>query len=280
MKKLMQFLLKHSNNAAPLSASLDQSNVQADTPLLFGTYEGAVQACENNGYENIDLVKVVVDKNIIFKKNLQFMPVFDLGALRTLIAIGLSKNNEAINVIDFGGGGGYHHTIASVALGNSTVLNWNVVETSAMASEGIRIENNGLKFFDSLDKAQKHLGSVDLILASSVLQYCPSPLKTLRQLTEVDSKYLFVTRTPFMDLEGELVTIQTSKLSENGPGPLPPQYTDGIVTYPTTYVSKLDVEKILNERYRIKFKIVEDKGVFKVDGKEVNMYGYFCERRI
>ena len=41
--------------------------------------------------------------------------VFDTNSLRILIAIGLAKTNNSLRVIDFGGSGDYHQTIASKA---------------------------------------------------------------------------------------------------------------------------------------------------------------------
>jgi len=248
-------------------------------PRIFKTYGEAVAACQDNGYQNADLVKVVIDKNINFKKYIESNAVFDLGTLRTLIALGLSKESTSLNVIDFGGGGGYHYTIAQQALGKGTTLKWNVVETTAMANEAQRIANNNLKFFDSITEAEKDLGSVDLIFTSGALQYCPNPLAFLKQLTETNAKYLFITRTAFSETDNDIFSIQVSKLSSNGPGPLPTGYTDKKMTYPITCASKSAAESILREKYDIQFVILEDKAAYIVADKEIDMFGYFCVRK-
>jgi len=248
-------------------------------PPAYKTYEEAIAACQNGAYQNNDLVKVVVDKNLVYKQKLQTDTVFDLGTLRTLIALGLSKTSNSLNVIDFGGGGGYHYTIASNAFGDKDSLKWNVVETTAMANEAKRIANNNLKFFDSIADATNDLGLVDLVFTSSALQYCPSPLTFLKQLTEVNAKYLFITRTPFTDADEDIFSSQVSHLSSNGPGPLPTGYTDRKMTYPITYVSKSKAEEILREKYHIQFRIVEDKAAYRVGSKEIDIFGYFCVRK-
>lgn len=250
-----------------------------DQPVAYKTYEEAAAACQNRAYENNDLVKVVVEKNLLYKQKIQADAVFDLPALRTLIALGLSKTSHSLNVIDFGGGGGYHYTIASNALGDQDSLRWNVVETTAMTSEAQRVSNKNLKFFDDITDAKNDLDSVDLVFTSSALQYCPNPLTFLKQLTEVNAKYLFITRTPFTDVEEDIFSSQVSHLSANGPGPLPTGYTDREMTYPITYVSKLKVEKILKEKYHIQFTIIEDKAVYRVGDKDIDLFGYFCVRK-
>jgi putative methyltransferase (TIGR04325 family) len=249
-------------------------------PPVYKTYQEALKHCPKEAYEDADIVKVVVEKNIIYKQKLQRNTVFDLGTLRTLIALGgISKTNNSINVIDFGGGGGYHHTIASNAFDDKNSLKWNVVETKAMANEAKRIANNNLKFFDNIADATKDLGLVDLVFTSGALHCCPQPLLFLKELIDVKAKYLFISRTSFTDSSGQVVSIQKSYLSTNGPGPLPSGFKDKAVYYPTVFVPRQQVEEMLSEHYHIKYKIIEDKAAFIVGSKEIDMFGYFCVRK-
>jgi putative methyltransferase (TIGR04325 family) len=229
-----------------------------------------------NAYEGEDIVKVVIEKNITYQQKIQKNPIFDLGTLRTLIGLGIANTKDNLNVLDFGGGGGYHYTIAKAALGNGNNLKWNVVETTAMTKEAQRIADGHLKFFDNINDAKNDLGSVDLVFTSSALQYCPNPLKFLKELTEVGAKYIFITRTPFIDSDKSLFSIQVSNLSDNGPGPLPLGFDDRKVSYPITFASKYEVEKILSEKYEIRFLIAEDKGTFSAGNNKFDMSGYFC----
>jgi len=83
----------------------------------YKNYDEALASCKDNAYNDDDFVRVVIEKNIVFKNNLSTPKVlFDLGTLRTLIAVGLSNKGASMNIIDFGGGGGYHHTISTKAL--------------------------------------------------------------------------------------------------------------------------------------------------------------------
>lgn len=243
------------------------------------TYEDAASAAQSEDYENIDLVRVVVEKNIAYRDLLERAPIFDFSSLRTLIGLGLSNTSGRLNVIDFGGGGGYHYTLANVAFGANKQLRWNVVETPAMAKEAQRLSNHQLKFFDNISSARDDLCEIDLVFTSSALQYCPQPLHYLKALTELNAPFLFITRTPFIRGSNELITIQTSRLADNGPGPLPSGFSDKAVKYPITYASQQAVEDILSENYEIRFKIKEDSSVFKFNNEPIEVFGYFCARR-
>ncbi len=245
----------------------------------YETYEEAISDCQIDAYENADLVKVIVDKNIVYRQKLETDAVFNLGTLRTLIALGLSKSNDSLNVIDFGGGAGYHHTVASQALGRGSKLKWNVVETTVMAKEAQRMANHSLKFFDNTNEAAKDLGYIDLVFTSSALQYCSCPVTFLKQLLDLNAKYIYITRTPFSDSNRSIISIQQSKLSANGPGPLPRQYKDREIKFPVTYASRQVIENILSEKYEIRFKTHEDEGVFKMPTATISMDGYFCVRK-
>jgi putative methyltransferase (TIGR04325 family) len=249
------------------------------SPPIFHSYEEARDACLDGGYQGSELVKVVVEKNLIFKRASQSNPIFGLSSLRSLIGVGLANTRDELNVLDFGGGAGYHYTLAKAALGRSKNLRWNVVETPAMVKDAKRLADAHLNFFDSIASAKSNLGFVDLVFTSSALQYCPNPLEFLRELTQVGAKYLFITRTPFNASETSITSIQVSRLSENGPGPLPPGFDDRRVSYPITFASKQEAEKILNEKYEIRFSIKEDKRTFRAGSNTFDMYGYFCSQK-
>jgi putative methyltransferase (TIGR04325 family) len=262
----------------PLLLNVIKQSVTPPYPA-FETYEEALKHCPKEAYEDTDIVKVVVEKNLAYKQKIDQEAIFDLGAVRTLIGLGLSRTNDSLKVIDFGGGGGYHYSIASNAFGERVALKWNVVETTAMANEAQRISNQNLKFFDNITEAVKDLGEVDLVFTSGALHCCPEPLIFLRELLEIKAKYFFITRTCFTDSPEQIANIQKSFLSTNGPGPLPSGFKDKAVFYPNVFVSKHKVEEMLCEYYDIQFKTIEDKAAYIVDRKEIDMSGYFCIRK-
>lgn len=248
-------------------------------PPVCATYEKAAGQCRKSGYEDDVLVRAVVEKNLVFRKKIRDRPVFDLTALRTLIALGLSRTRRDLKVIDFGGGAGYHYEMARIALGQSAAICWNVVETTAMAKAARGLEEQGLKFFDSIEEAARDLGSVDLVLASSSLQYCPDPELFLQRLIDVGASHLFITRTPFSESLENVISVQRSRLSANGPGPLPADLTDVEISYPITYLSSAKVEQALSSKYELRFKVEEERGAFRAGSQSFNMWGYFCVLR-
>ena len=248
----------------------------SSSPPICKSYEEAVRNCQRGGYEDDDLVRAVIEKNLIFRNKIRNNPVFDLATLRTLIALGLSKTSNELKVLDFGGGAGYHYEIARAALGRDSVLRWNIVETPTMAEAAKSIEEENLKFFDNIEEARRDLGSVDLVLASSSLQYCPNPELFLHRLVDIGARNLFITRTPFSESDEDMISVQRSRLSANGPGPLPDAFSDVDISYPITYLSVDKVEGILSRKYEVRFRVEEEQGAFFAGAKSFNMKGYFC----
>ena len=247
--------------------------------IEYPTFEAAQFACQNVDYEDKELVDVVVDKNLIYRKKLESDPVFDLPSLRTLIALGAIQSSSNLNVLDFGGGGGYHYSIAKTALDPSKTINWCVVETLAMSHRAQRLADGSLSFFPDISSARDSFAEFDLVFTSSALQYCPNPLSLLRELVDLDAPYLFITRTPFLESNKTIITTQVSSLQNNGPGPLPGKYTDRKIRYPITYVSRRIVEKVITEKYDIRFRIDESDGGFSFGNEQISTMGYLCVRR-
>jgi putative methyltransferase (TIGR04325 family) len=244
----------------------------------FKTYEDAMKHCSSKGYENKQLVQVIVDKTLATKAEIERKSVFELSQIRVVSAVGLAAKADRLNVIDFGGAAGHHFFVAAKALGERVKLNWRVVETPALAIEAERISNENLSFFDSIEEANKDLGIVDLVFSSGTLQCCPDPLKSLDEILKIRAKYLFITRTALLEQEGRVVRIQKSFLSTNGPGSLKSGVKDAPIYYPNVLVSKKDLEDRLLEDYEIKFSLTEGDG-YSLGNKTVSMYGFFCVLR-
>jgi putative methyltransferase (TIGR04325 family) len=247
---------------------------------FYSSYGTALAEC-GPGYLNCELAKIVVEKNRIFRDTLQKEKTLDLDVVRTSVGL-LNPCSHAkqgtLRVIDFGGGAGYHHTIAKFLLGSSLRMRWNVVETAEMAHQAKSLETDELRFFDNLDAAQKDLGQVDLILASGSLPYCPDPLAMLSALLKIDAEYLFITRTHLSEDPSRSITIQNSLRSTNGPGPLPKGFADGVIRYPLTFESRKTFEDLIKTRYFIK-RTFREGGIYKVRNKSFYMFGYMCDSR-
>lgn len=118
-----------------------------------------------------------------------------------------------------------------------------------MAAEARDMEDGTLRFFDSIHEAKTELGKIDLLFTSGALQYVPDPYGTLEQLVDCGAERIFITRLPLAD--EEIVSVQTSHLRENGPGPLPSGFRDSSIRYPITFMREGKFEAILQSRYTI-----------------------------
>jgi putative methyltransferase (TIGR04325 family) len=205
---------------------------------VFTSYADALEACDG-GYDS-DLVAAVVAA-----KTARLSDVIHLqSAARTFTALALAPDAKA--VLDFGGAAGYHHRIAETVRPG---IEWHVVETPAMTRHaGPR---QGLHFHDAIPEM-----TPDLVFTSGALQYVPDPLATLNDLLALDPAHVFVTR---LEVGQRRVEVQESRLSENGPGPLPAGFTDRTIRYPVTVLPWNDYETVLTGRgYTVLHRFDED----------------------
>ena len=248
--------------------------------LVFSSFEDAAAACgSHGGYEAENLVDVVVEKTNIYSKSILESRSLGLDAMRTLIAIAALNKRTSLNVIDFGGGAGANYFNAKIALaGVVENINWHVIETQKMVNSASIKYVPGLRFYSDLEIACEELDEIDLVLASSSLQYTSSPKDYLVKLTELNAKHIFITRTPLLAYGNAVISIQESLLSDNGPGKLPPGFDDCKLLYPITYENKKIIEETIQKKYSIRFSTTEGNSGFRLFGIDISMHGFFCDR--
>ena len=195
--------------------------------------------------------------------------------IRTVVGLSLALTGKELNVIDFGGACGNHYYITKALFGERIAMKWHVVETPRMSKAAKNLEDGQIRFFDNFDEAKSELNRIDLVFSSGVLQYVPEPYETLRKLTECGAKNIFITRTPLTTGDKELIIIQTSTLSINGPGPLPEGIRDAVVRFPASFVRKDKFEEILSKNYSIQIQFNEDKKTYLAGRTLIDVYGYF-----
>jgi putative methyltransferase (TIGR04325 family) len=245
------------------------------------SYEQALAESAGDAYEANDLVEAVVAKNVAYRQALVDTSTLDLSAVRTLAALAIAGTSPArpLSVLDFGGGGGTHYTIARAALGKTQPLRWAVVETPAMVRAAAPMRDGSLEFFDDMDAARDYLGAIDLTFTSSALHYCQAPLAVLDRLGTLRAQHLVITRTAFGDGVNTLFSVQKSRLSSNGPGPLPAHIADRDICYPSVFAPRHDAERLLHSNYVIRARLDEEAEVFRVGGEPIGYSGYICELR-
>lgn len=243
----------------------------------YKSYDEAASYCK--GYEDSELLEIILEKTRNFKQNIFSGKkiVADNSFIQTIIGLCLSANDRSINIIDFGGGFGYHYFIAKAILKERYNIKWCVVETPAMVNKAESFASEELFFFSDLQAAKTKLGRVDIVFSSSALQYLPEPYKMLKLMAEIGAGYLFLTRVPLLEENKEMYAIQYSKYSANGPGPMPEGMKDGIAKYPINFLSKNKVEEIIEEKYEIQIVMDDSSEIYNFKYKPVKVYGFLAK---
>ena len=141
---------------------------------LYGSYADALLRCSERGYENEDIVEIVVAKTRNYRELLARGDLHSTQINATssygLCAILASLKWPEMNIVDFGGGAGAHYLLARAILPPSIRLNWAVVETPAMVQKAKEsLSSEELQFHADLAEAASSMGRVDLLHSSGTL---------------------------------------------------------------------------------------------------------------
>jgi putative methyltransferase (TIGR04325 family) len=231
------------------------------------------------GYENSELVESVIRKTIIAKKRLITNRTVNQDAFRVFLPFALA-NEKIVNVVEIGGGSGYHYFNALV--GNvSKELNWTILETQELCNQAKnRTELSEIQFISDLKSISGNLNSeIDLIYCCGSLQYVPDPISTIKQICELNPKYIFITRTPFSPDEGIYTYMQSSPLSSNGPSSTDGNLNKKIVQYEMQLVPESVIQEIIKQNYSIEMYTDEDQAVHHFKGKTISYRGIWAVRK-
>jgi len=207
----------------------------------YYSYNDALNNCPlRKAYENTELCCMIGDKTKNYIKNLEIKP-YALNAANVFLVNIIQKylleyQINDITILDFGGACGAHYFETKRFFGLNIKFNWIVVETPEMVNSAKihGLENEELFFVDSIEKINN---SVDLVHSSGALQYVPDWNDYLRSLVELNAKYMLFNRMMFNENNRTFATIQKSKLSDNGHGPMPEKYVDKDIFYPHMTIS-------------------------------------------
>lgn len=244
---------------------------------LYASYEEALALC-NDAYENSGLVQVVYEKTRRYRDRLatESPLVLDTVSINTYSGFNLVNTNSELNVIDYGGACGAHYFLIRRLFNTQIRFRWHVVETPAMADAGKNLENDELKFFDNLESAVSEMNDIDILFSSGALQYVAEPYEVLKSFINTKAKNIFLNRLSLTSLDKEIIMIQKSLLSKNGPGPMPEYLSDGIVRYPVTIPRKKRIEDILQSKYSVRILFADKKDLHSSNSTWIDALGYFC----
>ena len=231
---------------------------------IFPDFAAALAAC-GQGYNDSDIADVIAYKTALPVDQRQFAPE---QAINSILAVGLAAaeiRDRPLTVLDFGGGCGFHYfRVASTV---RTSLRWAIVETTTMAQSASKLSQGRFQVFTEIAAAADALGRVDLVHASSSIQYVPDPLETLTRLIALRPRYFGLLRFPAWG-RPPLVGLQASPLSHNGIGPMPPNIQDRLITYPVSFTNFDDVMRIFGD-YEIAMSTVSPSSTYELRGQPV-----------
>jgi putative methyltransferase (TIGR04325 family) len=199
----------------------------------YPDYRSAAATC-GPGYLDHDISKVVAFKTADYSTR-EPNVLLNEQSTNTLLAVGVAAGDlstRPLHVLDFGGGCGFHYFTAKNPF--KVAMRWAVVETPTMAAQAKTLSSGQFEVYDTIDQAVSSLGRVDLVHTSGAIQCVPDPMATLDALIAIRASYLALARFPVW--RGSLsIGVQTSLLSENGIGPMPPGLPDRRVRYPILF---------------------------------------------
>jgi putative methyltransferase (TIGR04325 family) len=187
-------------------------------------------------------VETIRAKTIRFRDELEagIAPRLADTHLHLLAALTLLPNRP-IRVLDFGGACGTLYFVTRALL-PGRIAEWTVVETPAMVAAATDLADGALAFTTEFPP------ETDLVWSSGTLQSVPDPASAMAGMLAIDAPLVCLTRLDWG--KGE-ITIQRSRLSENGPGPLPARVADAWIEYPRTALVRRELREQLERTHRV-----------------------------
>lgn len=260
---------------------------QGQGVTTFASYGDALQSCVDSGtesgYENSDLVRLIVAKTERYRADLATAGApIQLGATAaySLAALLTSGDRDPIQVIDFGGAAGAHYLLARALLPESRRLRWIVVETPAMVRQAEpALSSDELAFSADLQAAVRELGRVDLLHTSGTLQCVANPYATLDSLLATGAHHILFNRLGWTAGPREVITTHASWLSDNGPGAMPAGFVDRRIRYPFVFPRQDLFQASLARHYEILLRFEDASGVFPVGREPLLGLGLLARRK-
>lgn len=214
----------------------------------YPSYQAALATC-GKGYDAEDIARVVAWRTGYLAAQMEgnyLSP--DYWAMQFLAVRMASQRTREVKVLDFGGGSGLHfHAVRSIV--PNMPLRWAIVETPAMAHQAnLAGLPDGLAVVTSLAAALDRLGGCDIVHASGSLSYVVAPEETLQHLLDINAPFFLLARFPAHQGPRKVV-VQTSRLCNHVPGPMPVDVPDREVRYPLTFLPVADVLNVIKQKY-------------------------------
>jgi putative methyltransferase (TIGR04325 family) len=248
----------------------------------YATYDAALADCTERAYQSIDIVDVVLRKTIRYRDEISASQATRLAPADAFSFCSLlaSLDSRETSVIDFGGACGALYFLARAVLPQSLKLRWIVVETPEMARRAASIlSTDELSFSSDLGSAVNSMSRVHLLHTSGTLQYVDKPYDVLQQIVSASAEHILFNRLTLTKGSREVITVQESWLSWNGPGPLPSGVQDRRVRYPCVLLAESAVCETIQRNYDIVMTFDDSSGVFQVRNEALVGIGMLARLR-
>ncbi|NYJ15159.1 putative methyltransferase (TIGR04325 family) [Rhizobium leguminosarum] len=147
----------------------------------------------------------------------------------------LAMDSSAGRYVDFGGSAG---EMCAVLQRKFEAWSFAVVETTAMASAS-QVLRPSISFLDEMPD------EFDVFYSSGTLQYLGKPEEMWREALSRTTRFAYLARNAFS--KRKRITVQTSRLFDNGAGPVPEGFEDMPISYPHQTLSEVAVIKIADK---------------------------------
>lgn len=225
----------------------------------------------DSGYNNLALNESIIKKTIVFSK-LKPIKKYDVNWQRTVRFLKFIKKKNLKNIVDFGGGAGYHYFIAKMKLPNFN-FKWLVVENRTMVKLcNKKLNYKNLFFFNSLNIIKK----TDVFFSSCAINYTKDPIKTVKAISKLNAKYLYFTRTPLAENQS-LGFKQISLLSDNGPCKINNE-KEILIECENKIISRQSFESIFRNKFVIIEKYIDEKKAFFYKQESFDTYTYIIKK--
>lgn len=197
--------------------ALDAYRLLFHTTGYFGNYKTWEDARKGSGGYDSDIILNKVKDALLKVKNGQAVyerdsALFDKIQYSWALLAGLlwiaSRNENRLNVMDFGGSLGSTYFQNRNLLSHLREVNWSIIEQKKFVDCGKRyFEDKHLAFYYAIDECLKERHP-DTILLSSVIQYLEKPYDLLREIVSKRFTYVLFDRTAFSLNAEDRITVQ------------------------------------------------------------------------
>jgi putative methyltransferase (TIGR04325 family) len=152
---------------------------------------------------------------------------------------------------------------------------WLIVENKIMVKLcKKKIKYKDLFFLNSINKIKK----TDIFFSSCAINYTKNPIETLRSIIKLNTKYIYLTRTPLAENQS-LEFKQISLLSNNGPCLINGE-KEILIEYNNKIISRQIFEKMFKKKFIFVKKYIDQKKAFFYKKEFFNTYTYIIKKKI